>query len=59
MSLLKAVNLSGKSPAVEVNRPEGNGSEWFFCVNTLEFFYRGLDFMRERKDQSTDACLPF
>ena len=27
--LLKAVNLSGKSLAVEVNLPEGNGSEWF------------------------------
>ena len=36
--LLKAVNLSGKSPAVEVNRPEGNGFEWFFCVDTLEFY---------------------
>ena len=29
MSLLKAVNLSGKKPAVEVNSLEGNGPEWF------------------------------
>ena len=28
-SLLKAVNLSGKNPAIEVNGPEGNGPEWF------------------------------
>ena len=28
-SLLKAVNLSGKNPAVEVNSPEGNELEWF------------------------------
>ena len=48
-----------KSLAVEINRPEGNGPEWFFCSDTLEVFYRGPDFMRERRDQSTDACLPF
>ena len=28
-SLLKAVNLSGKNPTVEVNSPERNGPEWF------------------------------
>ena len=39
MFLLKAVNLLGKSPTVEVNYPEGNGSEWFFCIDTLEFFF--------------------
>ena len=41
MFLLNAVNLSGKSLAVEINCPEGNGPEWFFCTNALEVFTEG------------------
>ena len=40
-SLLKVVNLSGKSLVVEINRPKGNGSEWFFYVDTPKVFTEG------------------
>ena len=33
MFFLNAVNLSGKSPAMEINCLEGNRSEWFFCID--------------------------
>ena len=36
--LLNAVNLSRKSPTVEINCPKGNRLEWFFCTDALKVF---------------------
>ena len=54
--LLNAINLSGKSPVVEINCPKRNRPEWFMHKGSLWFSQRAG--FREGERESIYRCMP-